>query len=181
MGISMGKWPDFEYHGGKWLKYDQSGFNSSHQSLGSPLDLGNPWRPLATCLKMAIWGEIGYFHLFWDWDTLIHRDYQEETIATWCQGSKSDITRVMINDSTLVQQIAVDKLQIVPCADFTLHSNCQLLCMASLQPLKLTISSAVRYSLVPTYILPPTPLPDFSSLNVGGMAHWTVLVLLVDL
>ena len=48
MGISMGKWPDFEYHGGKWLKYDRSGFNSSHPSLGSPLDLGNPWRPLAT-------------------------------------------------------------------------------------------------------------------------------------
>ena len=39
---------DFEYHGGKWLKYDLSGFNSSHPSLGSSLDLGNPWRPLAT-------------------------------------------------------------------------------------------------------------------------------------
>ena len=48
MGISMGKWPDFEYHVGKWLKYDRSGYNSSHPSLGSPLDLGNPWRPLAT-------------------------------------------------------------------------------------------------------------------------------------
>ena len=44
----MGKWPDFEYHVGKWLKYDRSGYNSSHPSLGSPLDLGNPWRPLAT-------------------------------------------------------------------------------------------------------------------------------------
>ena len=128
--------------------------------------------------EMAIWGEIGHFHLFWD--TIIHRDYQEETIATWCQGSKSDITRVMINDSTLVQQIAVDKLQIVPCADFTLHSNCQLLCTPTSQAYT-TISSAVRYSLVPTYILPPTPLPDFSSLNVGGTAHCTVLVLLVDL
>ena len=61
--ISMGKWPDFEYHVGKWLKYDRSGYNSSHPSLGSPLDLGNPWRPLTTlgdpwwhawkCLKMA--------------------------------------------------------------------------------------------------------------------------------
>ena len=59
----MGKWPDFEYHVGKWLKYDRSGYNSSHPSLGSPLDLGNPWRPLATlgdpwrplatCLKMT--------------------------------------------------------------------------------------------------------------------------------
>ena len=48
MGISMGKWPDFEYHVGKWLKYDRSGYNSSHPSLGSPWDLGNPWRPLAT-------------------------------------------------------------------------------------------------------------------------------------
>ena len=26
MGISMGKWPDFEYHVGKWLKYDRSGY-----------------------------------------------------------------------------------------------------------------------------------------------------------
>ena len=64
----MGKRPDFEYHVGKWLKYDRSGYNSSHPSLGSPLDLGNPWRPLATlggpwrpCLKMTIWGEIGHF------------------------------------------------------------------------------------------------------------------------
>ena len=162
----MGKWPDFEYHVGKWLKYDRFGSNSSQPTLGFPLNLGDPWQHA------------------WKWPfspILGHPNTQEETIATWCQGSKSDITRVMINDSTLVQQIAVDKLQIVPCADFTLHSNCQLLCMASLQPLKLTISSAVRYSLVPTYILPPTPLPDFSSLNVGGMAHWTVLVLLVDL
>ena len=50
----MGKWPDFEYHVGKWLKYDRSGFNSSHPSLGSPLNLGDPWQPLATCLKMVI-------------------------------------------------------------------------------------------------------------------------------
>ena len=48
MGISMGKWPDFEYCVGKCLKYDRSGCNSSHPSLGSPWDLGNPWRPLAT-------------------------------------------------------------------------------------------------------------------------------------
>ena len=150
--------------------------------------LNQPWGPPWTLATIGDIPENGHFGGNWpfspilgQWETLIQRDYQEETIATWCQGSKSDITRVMINDSTLVQQIAVDKLQIVPCADFTLHSNCQLLCMASLQPLKLTISSAVRYSLVPTYILPPTPLPDFSSLNVGGMAHWTVLVLMVDL
>ena len=50
----MGKWPNFKYHGGKWLKYDRSGFNLSHPSLGPPLNLGDPWRPLATCLKMVI-------------------------------------------------------------------------------------------------------------------------------
>ena len=30
----MGKWPDFEYHGGKWIKYDRSSFNSSKATLG---------------------------------------------------------------------------------------------------------------------------------------------------
>ena len=30
----MGKWPDFEYHGGKLLKYDRSSFNSSKATLG---------------------------------------------------------------------------------------------------------------------------------------------------
>ena len=34
MGTSMGKWPDFEYHGGKWIKYDRSSFNSSKATLG---------------------------------------------------------------------------------------------------------------------------------------------------
>ena len=29
----MGKWPDFEYHVGKCLKYDRFGSNSSHPSL----------------------------------------------------------------------------------------------------------------------------------------------------
>ena len=48
MGISIGKLPDFEYCVGKWLKYDRFGSDSSHPSLGSPWDLGNPWRPLAT-------------------------------------------------------------------------------------------------------------------------------------
>ena len=57
----MWKWPDFEYHVEKWLKYDRSGYNSSHPSLRSPLDLGNPWRPLATCLQITILGEIGHF------------------------------------------------------------------------------------------------------------------------
>ena len=68
MGISMGKWPDFEYHVGKWLKYDRSGYNSSHPSLGSPLDLGNPWRPLATLgdpwrhfWKWPFWGKLVIF------------------------------------------------------------------------------------------------------------------------
>ena len=28
----MGKWPDFEYHVGKWFKYDRFGYNSSHPS-----------------------------------------------------------------------------------------------------------------------------------------------------
>ena len=54
----MGKWPDFEYHGGK---YDQSGFNSSHPSLGSPLIVwcieltsSGTFRSFPTCLKMVI-------------------------------------------------------------------------------------------------------------------------------
>jgi len=48
------KWPDFEYHVGKLLKYNQSGYNSSHPSLaswGPPWTLetlGDHWRPLAT-------------------------------------------------------------------------------------------------------------------------------------
>ena len=37
----MGKWPDFEYHVGKLLKYDQFGSNTSHPTLGSPLNLGD--------------------------------------------------------------------------------------------------------------------------------------------
>ena len=49
----MGKWPNSEYHGGKWLKYDQSGFNSSHPSLGSPLNLGDHWQDVWKCLKIA--------------------------------------------------------------------------------------------------------------------------------
>ena len=54
----MGKWPDFEYHGGK---YDQSGFDSSHPSLGSPLMVwcieltsSGTFRSFPTCLKMVI-------------------------------------------------------------------------------------------------------------------------------
>ena len=65
MGISMGKLPDFEYRVGKWLKYDRSGYNSSHPSLGSPWDLGNPWRPLATlgdhAWKWSFWPFSGIF------------------------------------------------------------------------------------------------------------------------
>ena len=60
MGTSMGKWPNFEYHGGKWHKYDRSGYNSSHPSLESPLIVwcieltssGHIWS-FPTCLKMA--------------------------------------------------------------------------------------------------------------------------------
>ena len=59
MRISMGKWPDFEYHVGKWLKYDRSGYNSSHPSLGSPLDLGNPWRH---AWKWPFWGKSLFCH-----------------------------------------------------------------------------------------------------------------------
>ena len=40
MGISMGKWPDFEYHVGKWLKYDRSGYNTSQVEI-----LNQPWGP----------------------------------------------------------------------------------------------------------------------------------------
>ena len=67
MGISMGKWPDFEYHVGKWLKYDRSGYNSSHPSLGSPLDLGNPWRPLATLGDMPENGQNDHFQACRQW------------------------------------------------------------------------------------------------------------------
>ena len=35
--------------------------NASVSSLGSPLDLGNPWRPLATCLKMTNFSQISKF------------------------------------------------------------------------------------------------------------------------
>ena len=44
----------FEHHVGKWLKYDRFGSNSSQPTLGSPLNLGDPWRPLVTCLIMVI-------------------------------------------------------------------------------------------------------------------------------
>ena len=57
----MGKWPDFEYHLGKLLKHDRSSYNSSHPSLGSPLDLGNPWRPLATIGDMLENDHFGHF------------------------------------------------------------------------------------------------------------------------
>ena len=58
----MGKLPDFEYLVGKWLKYDRSGYNSSHPYLGPPWDLGNPWRPLAT---MPENGQNGQFVISW--------------------------------------------------------------------------------------------------------------------
>ena len=59
MGISMGKWPDFEYHVGKWLKYDRFGSNSSQPTLGPPLNLSDPWRPLATIGDMLEHGHVG--------------------------------------------------------------------------------------------------------------------------
>ena len=37
MGISMGKWPNFEYHVGKWLKYDW--FGHLNQPWGPPWTL----------------------------------------------------------------------------------------------------------------------------------------------
>ena len=77
MGISMGKWPDFEYHGGKWLKYDWSGFSSSHPSLGSPLMVwcikltsSGTFRSFPTCLKIASHPRLK--KLFWD--TLMFSD-----------------------------------------------------------------------------------------------------------
>ena len=39
MGISMGKWPGFEYHVGKWLKYDRFGFTHLNQPWGPPWTL----------------------------------------------------------------------------------------------------------------------------------------------
>ena len=71
--------------------------------------------------------------------------------------------------------------QIIPCTDFTLRNNYQLLCFPATSPVVHTQCSAVHCSLVPTYIPPPhhsplpKPLPDFSSLDVRGMAHCTVL------
>ena len=77
MGISMGKWPDFEYRVGKWLEYDRFGSNSSQPTLGSPLNLGDPWRPLATLgdhawkwskwPKWLIWEIISSFILVRSW------------------------------------------------------------------------------------------------------------------
>ena len=53
----MGKWPDFEYQVGKWLKYDRLILTHLNQPWGPHWTLetlGDPWRPLATCLKMVI-------------------------------------------------------------------------------------------------------------------------------
>ena len=65
MGISMGKWPNFEYHVGKWLKYDRFGSNSSQPTLGSPLNLVSSWRPLATIADMLENGHFGGNWPFW--------------------------------------------------------------------------------------------------------------------
>ena len=40
------KWLYCAYHVGKWFKYDRFGSNSSQPTLGSPLDLGDPWQPV---------------------------------------------------------------------------------------------------------------------------------------
>ena len=58
MGISMGKRPNFEYHVGKWLKYDRFGSNSSQPTLGSPLNLGDHWRHT---WKWPFWGKLAIF------------------------------------------------------------------------------------------------------------------------
>ena len=54
MGISMGKWPNFEYHVGKLLEYDRSCYitHITHP-WGPPWTLetlGDHWRP---CLKIT--------------------------------------------------------------------------------------------------------------------------------
>ena len=93
MGISMGKWPDFEYHVRKWVRYDRSGYNSSHPSLGSPLmvwciDLtssGHIWSfpkiflktakmtlivtpvPLKTCPRICAESQLHLLRLLWRW------------------------------------------------------------------------------------------------------------------
>ena len=56
--------------------------------------------------------------------------------------------------------------------------NCTTLCDCSIYLCQ--SSASVRYSLVPTYIPPPTPtlpppLPDFTSLDVRRIAHCNVL------
>ena len=59
----MGKWPDFEYHVGKWLKYDRSGY-----PWGPPWTLetlGDLWRPLATM------SENGNFDHFQAWSPMV--------------------------------------------------------------------------------------------------------------
>ena len=53
----MGKWPDFEYHVGKWLKYDRFGSNSSQPTMGFP------WT-LATIGDMPDNGNFGHFQAF---------------------------------------------------------------------------------------------------------------------
>ena len=59
-GDFNGKMTRFEYHVGKWLEYDRSGYNSSHPSLGSllmvwciELTFSGTFRSFPTCLEMA--------------------------------------------------------------------------------------------------------------------------------
>ena len=64
--FSMGKWPDFEYHGRKWLTYDWS----SHPSLMvwciELTSSGHIWS-FPTCLKMVIFSQNHHFQAYRKW------------------------------------------------------------------------------------------------------------------
>ena len=65
MGISMGKWPDFEYHGGKWLKYDRSGLTHLTHPWGPPW-----WFDALNSLPVVIFG---HFRHAWKWPKFLRR------------------------------------------------------------------------------------------------------------
>ena len=92
----MGKWPDFEYHVGKWLRYDRFGSNSSQPTLVSPLNLGDawglgdPWRPWLNMVKMAkIWKHSSltflnhFFLLKYFLDQTLHWCFRLHWVKLW--------------------------------------------------------------------------------------------------
>ena len=102
----MGKWPDFEYHVGKWLKYDRFGSNSSQPTLRFPpwtlATLGDHWRPLATIGDMPENGHFGDFQAFSGiennlfWDTLLDIEGRR-----FCLDSGNVEMFVLANPATL--------------------------------------------------------------------------------